>query len=400
MRDIFAYAARALGGHHLRTGLSVLGVSIGVAAVLVLTSLGEGARRYVTNEFASLGSNLLIVLPGKVETSGAAPFVGGVAHDLTLEDAAYLKKTIPGVTEVTPIVLGTAGAEAGKLSRDVTVVGSSASMARTHGLSVAVGSFLPDETFDYDARVCVLGSKVARDLFPGKIPVGDFIRIGGHRFRVIGVVAPRGTMLGVDFDEIIEVPAAAALRIFNQRSLFRILTEVRSNDDIERVKKAISATIAKRHEGEDDVTVFTQEALLSTFQQILGILTLALAGIAAVSLSVAGIGIMNVMLVSVSERTSEVGLLKALGASPRQITRVFLVEAAIMSLIGGAVGTTVGYALAWSVRLYFPDFPATPPIWAVGAALVVSIVVGIVFGLLPARRAAQLDPIAALGRRS
>ena len=237
-----------------------------------------------------------------------------------------------------------------------------------------------------------------RELFREENPLGRSIRIGDWRFRVIGVMEGKGQSLGIDMDDVVIVPVASSLRIFNQSSLFRILIEVGAHAEIETARENVRAILRERHEGEDDVTILTQDSILSAFNRILGAITVGLAGIAAISLSVAGIGIMNVMLVSVSERRAEIGLLKALGANPRSIMRLFLVEATLMSLAGGGLGLLAGYAGAGLLVRLYPALPASPPDWAVAAAIVVSLGSGILFGVLPARRAARLDPVAALSR--
>jgi putative ABC transport system permease protein len=225
------------------------------------------------------------------------------------------------------------------------------------------------------------------------------LRIGDERFRVIGVIAPRGTSLGIDLDEVVHVPVVTAMRMFNRRGLFRALVEISSHDRIEEAKGEVLRVLTERHDGIEDVTVFTQDSVVATFGRILGILTAALAGIAAISLSVAGIGIMNVMLVSVSERSREVGLLKAVGATEGQILAAFLTEAALISTTGGALGLLAGLAGNRILLAFYPTFPFSPPDWAVAGALVVSLAVGMVFGALPARRASRLDPVAALAGR-
>jgi putative ABC transport system permease protein len=244
----------------------------------------------------------------------------------------------------------------------------------------------------------VLGQTAARELFPGQEPVGRIVRVGDWRMRVVGVLAPRGQQLGVDMDDVAIVPVATAMKMLNRRSLFRLLLQVRTHADLDRAKERVVRLIAERH-GEEDVTVITQDAVLSAFTSILGALTRALAGIAAVSLAVAGVGIMNVMLVSVSERTREVGLLKALGAGRRQILAAFLAEAILISSAGGVLGLGLGWVAVELLVAIYPALPASPPGWAVAAAFSLSVAVGAVFGVLPARRATRLDPVAALAGR-
>lgn len=395
--DLFRFSAGGLRGHRLRTFLSLLGVAIGVASVVMLTSLGEGAKLYVTGEFTSLGTNLLIVLPGKTETQGATPFVTSAPHDLTVADAEALKRRIPQIRRVAPLALGTGPAGYGDRTRDVTVVGTTNEVMAIRQLKMGIGRFLPPGITD--APVAVLGAKVQTELFGSKNPLGEMIRVGNYRFRVIGVIAPRGTSIGMNLDEVVEIPVDTALRMFNRTTLFRVMAEVRSHQEIDQARKEAIQVLKERHGDEEDVTVLTQDAVLSTFNQILNILTAALAGIAAISLSVAGIGIMNVMLVSISERTREVGLLKALGVTSGQIVSVFLIEAAIISTAGGVLGLAAGWGAGRLLHHIYPDFPVQAPLWAVAAALVVSISVGLLFGSLPARRAARLDPVEALMRR-
>jgi len=395
--DLLRFAAGGLQGHRLRTLLSLLGVGIGVASVILLTSLGEGARRYITGEFTSLGTNLLIIIPGKTETVGLAPLVSTAPHDLTRQDAEALRLRIPAIRRVAPVVIGTAAASSGDRRREATVVGTTREMLHLRHLRVASGRYLPPD--QPDAPVCVLGARIQRELFPGQNPLGEWVRIGGWRFRVIGVIAPRGTSIGMDLDEVVAIPVDTALRLFNRHSLFRILAEVDSYEQINPASRAAVAVLKERHAGQEDVTVLTQDSVLGSFDLIFKALTAALAGIAAISLGVAGIGIMNVMLVSVSERTSEIGLLKAVGVTPAQIVAVFLVEAALLSTAGGLIGLLGGLGAGRLLQGLYPDFPFHPPAWAIAAAVAVSCLVGLLFGLLPARTAARLDPIRALIRR-
>jgi putative ABC transport system permease protein len=396
--DVARFAAGALRGHRLRTGLSLLGVTVGVMSVVVLTSLGEGARMFVTGEFASLGANLLIVMPGRTETTGFAPPIGGAPHDLTLDDADTLAR-LPGVLRVAPMALGSATARAGDLTRDAIVIGVTAEWRDVRGIDLSHGQFLPSGEAERDRPVCVVGRVIERELFAGRSAVGAFLRLGDERFRVIGVMASRGTSLGVNLDEIVLIPVVRHMKMFDTASLARVLVELRSHDEIPAGRLAVLDVLRSRHAGEEDVTIVTQDSMLATFSRLLGVLTAALAGIAAVSLTVAGVGIMNVMLVSVSERTREVGLLKALGATSGQVLRLFLAEAATLSAVGGAVGLVMAWAASAAVRHVYPSFPMQPPPWAMPAALVVSLGVGLLFGAWPARRAARLDPILAMTRR-
>jgi len=398
--DLLRFATAALRGHRLRTTLSVIGVAIGISSVMVLTSLGQGARSFVAGEFQSLGSNLLIVVPGRTETEGEAPLFSKAPHDLTLQDAEAILRRSPRIRRVAPIVFGTAMASTAERRRDVTVIGTTGEFLRIRQIRMFVGRFLPEGEAERSARVCVIGSKVLQELFGGENPLGTVLRIGAERFKVIGVMAPRGVSIGIDLDNVVQIPVSAALSLYDRSSLFRIFAEVRTHEELEAAAADVVAILRERHDGVDDVTVIRQDTVLAAFEQILVVLTAVLAAIAAISLAVAGVGIMNVMLVSVTERTGEIGLLKALGAGRRQILAAFLAEASLLSSLGGAVGMAGGYSLAALIRLLWPALPAHPPGWAVASAVAVAIGVGLAFGALPALRAARLDPVVALARRA
>jgi putative ABC transport system permease protein len=395
--DVLRFSGGALGGHRLRTLLSLCGVAVGIGAVVVLTALGEGARLYVVQEFSAMGSNLIIVMPGKFETSGGPP-VGGAPKDLTLEDFRAILQQVPAVRDAAPLATGQETLRYGDRSRAVPVIGTTSNFLQVRHIQVASGRFLPPTDADRGGNEMVLGMKAARELFGAENPLGETVRMGEWRFRVVGVLAPRGRSLGFDLDEVVMVPAKTAMRAFNRRSLFRILIEMRSGAHLDKAKKQVLTLLTGRHR-EEDVTVITQDALLASFSSILRALTLALAGIASVSLAVAGVGIMNVMLISVTERRGEIGLLKALGATNRQVLSVFLTEAVVLSLSGGAAGLAAG---ALAVRLFrevYPSFPASPPTWAVASAVALALGVGLTFGIWPAWRAARQDPVEALVRR-
>jgi putative ABC transport system permease protein len=397
--DTLQFASGSLRGSRSRTLLMILAMSIGVAAVVVLTALGEGARRYVVNQFSSLGTNLVIVLPGRTETAGIGPgmLLGQIPRELTLDDAQALLRSY-AIGRIAPLTIGSTQVSQGALNREVVVLGSTSDLLEVRHMSLGQGQFLPAGDMFSSEPVIVLGAKIRRELFGQDQAIGSWVRLGDRRFRVIGVMASQGESMGFNTDEIAIVPVASAHLLFNTSGLFRILVEAKSRDTIEQAKKDAEQILMRRHSGERDVTVITQDAVLATFDRILTALTLAVGGIAAISLSVAGILIMNVMLIAVSQRIREIGLLKALGAPAAQIRNLFFVEAILLSAIGSVVGLILGEAGVLVIGKIYPSLPVIAPWWAVLAALGTALGTGILFSVWPARRAAQLDPVMALAR--
>ncbi len=398
--DLIRFAREAATGNPLRSGLLVLAMAIGVAAVVMLTALGDGARRYVMAEFSSLGSNLVIVLPGRSQTGGFNPgnAITNTTRDLTIDDAQALTRA-SAVTRVAPLNIGTSEISYGGKLREVMVAGTTAEYTEVRSLALAQGRFLARGDWRRGSAEAVIGAKVREALFGNTNAIGQLVRVGDRRLRVVGVMAASGQGLGMNTDELVFVPVALAQAMFNTNTLFRVLVAAQSRASLDAAKVQIRAIIQSRHEGEEDVTVITQDALLATFDKLLGALTLGVAGIAAISLAVAGILVMNVMLVSVSQRTSEIGLLKALGATGARIRWLFLVEAAMLSCAGAVVGYLLGQFGAVVIRQMYPTFPAYAPDWAVLAGLGTALATGLVFGVLPARKASQLDPVEALAKK-
>ena len=398
--DTLRFATRAALGYPLRTALMVLAMSIGVAAVVVLTALGDGARRYVVNEFSALGSNLIIVLPGRTATGGLGlgNLITSTPRDLTVRDAEALLRA-PLVTRIAPLSVGNTEIAYGGRLREAMAVGTSADYLDIRGFRMAQGRFLPREDLGRASAVAVLGATLRDELFGADAAVGRMIRVGDRRLRVIGVLDKSGQGLGMNTDELVFMPVATAQAMFNTNNLFRVIVEARDREAIAPARQQLEDIMRVRREGELDVTLITQDAVLGTFDRILGALTLGVAGIAAISLAVAGILVMNVMLVAVTQRTGEIGLLKALGATGRNIRLAFLTEAALLSLAGAFTGLGLGHLGAWGLRLAFPVLPAWPPDWAVFAGLGTALGTGMLFGVMPARRAARLDPVQALARR-
>lgn len=400
LADTLQFASGSLRGSPTRTLLMMLAMSIGVAAVVILTALGEGARRYVVNQFASLGTNLVIVLPGRTETAGLGPGLmsGQTPREITLDDAQALLRS-RAVKRIAPLTVGSASLSRDALNREVVVLGSTSDLLEVRHMNMGTGRFLPPGDIHETASVCVLGGKIKRELFGNEPAVGQWVRLGDRRFRVIGVLASQGEAMGFNTDEIVIVPVASAHQLFNTSGLFRVLIEAKSRDVIEQVTREVEEIMVLRHSGERDVTVITQDAVLATFDRILTTLTMAVGGIAAISLAVAGVLIMNVMLIAVAQRVKEIGLLKALGAPGKQIRILFFAEAALLSGIGSVAGLALGYAGSAIIGQIYPSLPVSPPWWAVLAATFTALGTGILFSVWPARRAARLDPVAALAGR-
>jgi putative ABC transport system permease protein len=398
--DLLNFAWQVVRGYRSRTLLILLAMGIGVAAVVAVSSLGEGARLYVVNQFGSLGTNLVIVLPGRSETAGAMPgvLIGKTPRDLSIDDALALKRST-AILRLAPLIVGAGDVRVGSRSRETPVLGTTAEFIAVRQMDIAQGHFLPEGDPRHSQPVCVIGTKVASELFGSKQALGEWLRIGDRRFRVIGVLAKQGESLGFNTDEIVIIPLAAAQALFNTEALFRVLVEAKSREQILPAKADIEEILRLRHEGERDVTVITQDAVLATFDRILRALTLAVGGIAGISLGVAGILIMNVMLIAVTQRRQEIGLLKALGATGGQIRLAFFTEAILLSVGGAAVGLAVGKLGQMAIGQVYPDIPFTAPWWAVIAAPLTAIVTSVLFTVVPARRAAKLDPVLALSKR-
>jgi len=397
--DTIGFSMINLGSNKVRTGLMLLAMSIGVAAVVLLTGIGNGARLYIVDQFSSLGTNLVIIIPGRTETASNTPatLVGETPRELTLRDMKVIRKG-DMVKRIAPLIIGELNADRNGKEREVPVLGSTSSLLDVYHLELGSGSFLPEEDPDIARPVCVIGAKVYRELFGSQPAIGELMRLGGFRCRVIGLLGSQGRSLGFDTQELVIVPVAFAQMLFNKEGLFRILIEAKDQGSLPRLKKYITRTIKKLHYGENDVTIITQDSVLKTFDKIFKVLTLTVGGIAAISLFVAGILIMNVMLMSVAQRTAEIGLCKALGASNFQIMTLLVTEALLLSAIGGLIGMMLGFFGSWVTVQFYPTLQTTPPLWAVMASMMTALSTGFIFSLLPARRAAKLDPIQALAK--
>ena len=394
MRDLVRLALGAVRAHRLRSFLSMLGIAIGVAAVILLTSIGEGTRVYVLSQFTQFGTNIMAVNPGKSKTLGIPGVLGGSQRKLTLDDAEALAR-IPGIETMVPVTMGLARVEAGGRARSVSVLGATPDLPTLWKFGARQGSFWPKGDPRRGSAVAVLGPKLARELFGAASPLGELVRIAGGRFRVIGVMQPKGQMMGFDVDDIAIVPVASALGLFNQDELFEIDLIYSNMNETARVAAEVRRVLAVRH-GEEDFTVTTQAAMLDVFGKVMDVITMAVGAIASISLLVGATGILTMMWIAVGERVGEIGLLRALGATAVQVQAMFLAEAMALATLGGLAGIAIGLGLGALLRLAVPGLPVETPVRFVLAGLATSVATGLVAGVAPARRAAALDPIEAL----
>ncbi len=392
--DLLRLSLGALAHHPGRSVLSALGIAVGVASVILLTALGEGLHQFVLAEFTQFGTNLIAISPGKTQTHGGSVGMFGSVRPLSLEDAESLRQ-VPRVESVVPVVQGNAEVEANKRSRRVTVYGVGPDFARTFRMDVAAGSFLPADDLRGSRAFAVLGAKVRRELFAADNPLGELIRVGGQRYRVVGVMAAKGQVLGFDLDDTVYLPAARVLELFNREGLMEIDVAHDPDANPEQVEAGIHRVLKARH-GSEDFTVTPQKQQLAVLDSVLGVLTFAVAALGSISLVVGGVGILTLMTITVTERTGEIGLLNALGARHGQIMALFLVEAAGLAALGGAAGLALGVGLAQTLHLVLPALPISLAWNYILAAEAVAVAIGLAAGVAPARRAAKFNPVEAL----
>jgi len=393
--DLIRFAGGAVWAHRLRSLLSLIGIAIGVGAVILLTAIGEGTRYFVLAQFTQFGTNILAVNPGKTKTLGIPGILGGTTHKLTLEDADALSR-IPGVEAVVPMAMGMGRVEAEGRGRSVNVLGVTAAMPTVWRFAIGQGEFLPAGDLNRATSVAVLGPKMKRELFEDRNPLGAIIRIAGYRFRVIGVMEPKGQVLGYDLDDAVYVPVANAMRMFNVDELMEVDVAYQSATMVDRVVEAVRQILMDRHHGTEDFSITTQAAMLASLDEIMRIVTLAAVGIAGISLVVGALGIVTMMWISVGERVSEIGLLRAMGALPRQIFLMLIVESVMLSVLGGTLGIGFGMLGAFALTLILPGLPVFVDVQYLVLALLVAIGAGLLSGVAPARRAIHIDPVEAL----
>ncbi len=392
--DMVRYISVSALSHRLRSGLTALGIAIGVAAVVLLTSIGEGLRDYMLSEFTQFGTNIVAINPGVNTTFGMPTGVLNTQRPLSLDDAAALRR-VPWVIAAMPAVQGNASVEGNGRERRVTISGVGPEMPTVFSFRVALGSFLPPDDPRSPRAYAVLGSKLRRELFGERSPLGARVRVAGERYRVIGVMESKGTVLGFDLDDAIYIPAARALEMFDRESLMEIDVLYAEGAPADEVVRGIRRVLSARHGGVD-FTITTQQQMLEVLGSVLDVVTFAVGALGSISLLVGGVGIFTIMTISVRERTFEIGLLRALGALRRQVRQLFMGESILLAAIGGIAGLVFAALIVRVLMLFLPGVPLSwSPAYALAAELL-AILIGLIAGVVPAQRAANLDPVQAL----
>jgi putative ABC transport system permease protein len=395
LRELFHLTYEAFTAHRLRYALSALAIVVGVAAVVLLSAIGEGTRLAIVDQFTQFGTNTVAINPGKTETMGLPGMVTGTVKPITLDDARLLSR-LPNIRGTVPLTTGTAIVKYRGLSRRVYVIGASSEVPTVWKTHVSVGQFLPEMDWDRKQAVAVLGPKLKRELFGEKNALGEAIRVYETRFRVIGVMEPKGTFLGFDLDDLVYIPVANGMQLFNRVGVDELDFVISSPEDIDPTVENIRTILAERHENNEDFTITSMTDMLNVIDRVLGIVTNVVAAIAGISLVVGGIGILTVMWIVVNERTAEIGLVKAIGATRRQIVSWYLFEAALVAVAGALAGLAAGFAAAGALSAVIPGLETAIHPTVASIALGMSIALGLGAGIAPAIRAARLDPVAAL----
>ncbi|OGS90974.1 MAG: peptide ABC transporter permease [Gallionellales bacterium GWA2_60_18] len=393
-RDLITLTSSSFLAYRMRSFLTGLGIAIGIAAVILLTSIGEGLHQFVLNEFSQFGTNIVSIQPGKTQTHGGNIGVLGSVRQLSLEDAIALRD-LPYVENVNASVMGNAELRANGKTRRTTVFGEGRNFARAFTMKVQSGSFWPDEDDEQARAFVVLGSKVRQELFAGQNPLGQYLRVGGQRYRVVGVMEPKGQVLGLDLDDAVFIPVARAMELLNRPGLMEVQVSYRPSADVDTVIRLITERLKERH-GREDFTIISQEQALEVLGSVLDVITFAVGALGGISLLVGAVGILTIMTMAVTERTAEIGLLRALGARERQVLSLFLGEAILLSALGGLFGLALGVGIAQGLHLLFPALPVHTPWLFAALAELSAVTIGLAAGVVPALRAARLDPVEAL----
>jgi putative ABC transport system permease protein len=391
--DSLQWVSRAVLAQRGRSALTALGIAIGIAAVALLTSVGEGLRIYLLDNFSMFGTRTISITAGKTSTQGLAGLLKTV-RPLTFSDAEQLRR-LPNVEAVTPVVIGSVRVESADRQRNTELQGVGADAARARRMTIALGRFLPEGEDSAARPYAVLGSKLRTELFGTQNPLGQMLRVGGMRFRVIGVFEPKGQFLGFDLDEFVYIPASRAAQLMNREGVNQIdvsfSEKTTSAETGERIKRALTAL-----HGEEDFTLFTQEDMLKSLDRILRLVTMAIGGLGGISLLVGGVGVTTIMSTALRERMAEIGLLRALGATRPQLLQLFLGEAVLLASVGGAVGVSLVMLVIVLINWLAPALPFTLQPFYLVMSWLLSTLVGLLAGIAPAWRASLFDPIEAL----
>jgi putative ABC transport system permease protein len=393
IRDWFRLASSPVTSDLNKSLLTAIGIAIGIAAVTLLTTLGHGVRLYVTDSFSQFGTRIIAVTPGHSETAGIAGGLISSVRLLTLEDANALAK-LPGSEWVVSNVQGSGPVRYGERVRSTEILGTTPDFSDAWDFPLSMGKFLPEAGGNSPA-VAVIGDKLHHELFHRKNPLGEFIRVGGQRFRVIGVMKPKGSTLGFDLDDMAYIPADRALALFNREGLMEVDLVFSSGTTSEVMIKRMKTLLLQRH-GQEDFTLTSQDEMLSSMNRILSMLTLGVTALGGISLLVGGVGIFTIMTTNLTERTAEIGLLRAIGCPRRQLLSLFLGEAIFLSLFGAAIGIAITGMVVLLVRFITPEFPVQLQASTFLIAAAVAIATGLLSGIWPAWKSSQLSPIEAL----
>jgi len=391
-------AVESVAQNKVRSLLTMLGVIIGVMSVILLVALGEGAQTFVESEFAGMGTNILMITPGKQETSGMMPIMAGSFRKLTYQNAKQIARRARGVKSVSPVVLGAGRVRYGDHRRDTMIIGATPEFLTVRNLSLGQGRFITDQDIQKHRNVCVIGTTVKKEVFGDESAISKQVSINRRKHIVVGVMEPKGMMLGLNMDDLTIVPIVSGQQMFygGEDALHQILVQAKNPDEIDVAMEATREVLKEEHDYVEDFTITDQKSMMDTFGKIFLALKIMLAGIASISLLVGGIGIMNIMLVSVRERTREVGIRKAVGATRADVGFQFAIESITLSAIGGIIGILAAYISAFAIRFFFPQFPVYCATWAIATAFLFSLSVGVFFGAYPAYKAASVDPVEAL----
>jgi putative ABC transport system permease protein len=394
IRDLITLTSSSFLTYRMRSFLTGLGIAIGIAAVILLTSIGEGLHQFMLAEFSQFGTNIISVQPGKTQTQGGNVGIFGSVRPVTLEDADALRR-LPYVEYVIPGLVGNAEVRYEGRTRRTMVLGEGRDFGKAFTMKVQSGGFWTDEDNEQARAQAVIGSKIRQELFSGMNPLGQYLRIGGQRYRVVGVMESKGQILGMDMDDAVFIPAARAMELLNRPGLMEVNVSYRADIPADTVIRLIRERMTERH-GREDFTIISQEQALEVLSSVLDIITFAVGALGGISLLVGAVGILTIMTMAVTERTAEIGLLRALGAREKQVLTLFLSEAMILSALGGLMGLFIGVGIAQGLHLLFPALPVhTPWLYAVLAELT-AITIGLAAGVAPAMRASRLDPVEAL----